>query len=180
MVRHIDELWLERGRQVQTGAETRQKKSLPVYAKTKVFQIWHPNMIWGTFQTADYAAEILQQAVRFLEFPNDIEAAVGKLLERRRYLYAGNRIHNVLLGEHALYSNVGGPAVMKTQLDCLLALMGLPRVSLGIVPAPQPLRSGWGTASPCSTTSSFWWRPTRRSSPSPSHEKWATTNRDWW
>ncbi|MFC8350819.1 helix-turn-helix domain-containing protein [Streptomyces sp. NPDC057280] len=133
-VRHIDELWLEWRRQVQTGAATRQKKSLPVYARTKVFRIWHPNLIWGTFQTADYAAEIFQQAVRFLEFPNDTEAAVGKRLERQRYLYEGNRIYNVLLGEQALYSNVGGPEVMKAQLDRLLALMGLPRVSLGVVP----------------------------------------------
>lgn len=132
-VRHIDELWLEWRRQVQTGAEGRQPKSLPLYAKTKVFRIWHP-LVWGTFQTTDYAAEIFHQAVRFLQFPDDTEAAVGKRLERQRYLYEGNRIYHVLLGEQALYSNVGGPEVMKAQLDRRLVVMGLPRVSLGIVP----------------------------------------------
>ena len=29
-----------------------------MYAKTKVFRIWHPTLIWGTLQTADYAAVI--------------------------------------------------------------------------------------------------------------------------
>ncbi|MGW7351019.1 helix-turn-helix domain-containing protein [Streptomyces sp. NPDC054784] len=134
-VRHIDELWLEWRRQLQTGAAARQQKSLPVYAKTKVFRVWNPNMVWGTFQTAEYAAEVFRQAVRFYEFPDDVEAAVAKRLERQRYLYEGERFHNVLLGEQALYSNVGGPDVMKAQLDRLVAVMSLPRVSLGLVPS---------------------------------------------
>ncbi|MER7466616.1 DUF5753 domain-containing protein [Streptomyces sp. NPDC097981] len=133
-MRHIDELWLEWRRQLQTGAEMRQKKSLPVYAKTQLFRIWQPNAIWGTFQTADHAAAIFQQAVRFYEMPNDTEAAVAKRMERQRYLYEGSRRYHVILGEQALYSNVGGPDVMKSQLDRLVALMGLARVSVGIVP----------------------------------------------
>lgn len=133
--RHIDELWVEWRRQLLAGAKTRQTKSLPVYARTKVFRIWNPAMVWGTLQTAEYAAEVFRQAVSFYEFPNDIEAAVRKRLERQRYLYEGERVYNVLLGEQALYSNVGGPDVMKAQLDRLIAVMGLPRISLGVVPA---------------------------------------------
>ncbi|NJP99298.1 helix-turn-helix domain-containing protein [Streptomyces zingiberis] len=133
-IRHIDELWLEWRRQLQTGAESRQKKSLPVYDRTRVFRIWNPNMIWGTFQTAEYAAEIFQQVVAFHEVPDDTEAAVAKRLERQRYLYEGKRIYNVLLGEQALHATVGGPEIMRDQLDRLMALMSLPRVSLGIIP----------------------------------------------
>ncbi|MEU0006827.1 Scr1 family TA system antitoxin-like transcriptional regulator [Streptomyces sp. NPDC006314] len=47
---------------------------------------------------------------------------------------------NVLLGEQALYSNFGGKEVMKGQLDRLLSVMGLARLSLGIVPRSAPLR----------------------------------------
>ncbi|MEU3841103.1 helix-turn-helix transcriptional regulator [Streptomyces sp. NPDC028635] len=137
-VRHIDELWVEWRRQIQTGAEQRQKKALPVYARTKVFRIWQPSMIWGTFQTPDYAAEVFRQAVEYYEIPNDTEAAVAKRLERQRYLYEGTRIYSVLLGEQALYSNVGGPDVMKSQLDRLMAVMALSRVSLGIIPRSAP------------------------------------------
>ncbi len=133
-IRHIDEMWAEWRRHLGAGAETRQKKSLPVYARTKVFRIWNPNMIWGTFQTAEYAAAVFEQAIRFYEFPDDRDAAVAKRLERQRYLYEGDRIYNVILGEQALYSKFGGPEVMRDQLDRLVALMGLPRVSLGIVP----------------------------------------------
>lgn len=138
-VRHIDELWLEWRRQLQTGAERRQRKALPVYAKTKVFRIWHPTLVWGTIQTADYAAETFRQVVDYYEIPDDAEAATAKRLERQQYLYRGNRIFNVVLGEQALYTNFGGPEVMKGQLDRLLAVMRLPRLSLGIIPRSAPL-----------------------------------------
>ncbi|SOD67484.1 Helix-turn-helix domain-containing protein [Streptomyces sp. 1222.2] len=138
IVRHVDELWLEWRRQLQTGVEKRQRQAIPVYAKTEVFRIWHPTLIWGTLQTADYAAEVFQQGVSYYEIPNDTEAAAAKRLERQQYLYQGERIFNVLLGEQALYTNFGGPEVMKGQLDCLLAVMRLPRLSLGIVPKSAP------------------------------------------
>ncbi|WP_055548644.1 helix-turn-helix transcriptional regulator [Streptomyces sp. NBRC 110028] len=138
-VRHIDELWQEWRRLLQTGAEKRQHQGLQVYAKTKVFRIWHPTVIWGTLQTAEYAAETFRQVVDYYEIPDDAEAATAKRLERQQYLYQGNRIFNVLLSEQALYSNFGGPEVMKGQLDRLLAVMRLPRLSLGLVPRSAPL-----------------------------------------
>ncbi|MDQ0956013.1 transcriptional regulator with XRE-family HTH domain [Streptomyces phaeochromogenes] len=138
IVRHVDELWLEWRRQLQTGVEKRQRRALPVYARTKVFRIWHPTVIWGTLQTAEYAAEVFKQGVSYYEIPNDTEAAVAKRLERQQYLYQGDRIFNVLLGEQALYTNFGGPEAMKGQLDRLLAIMRLPRLSMGIVPRSAP------------------------------------------
>ncbi|MGW3911497.1 helix-turn-helix domain-containing protein [Streptomyces sp. NPDC005070] len=138
IVRHVDELWLEWRRQLQTGAERRQHKAIPVYAKTKVFRIWHPTVVWGTLQTTDYAAHVFEQVVNYYEIPNDSEAAVAKRLERQQYLYRGERIFNVLLGEQALYTNFGGPETMKGQLDRLLAVLRLPRLSLGIVPRSAP------------------------------------------
>lgn len=137
--RHIDEMWMDWRRQLQDGAANRQKKSLPLYQKTKVFRIWEPATIWGTIQTADYAENVFQQVLNFYETPADTEAAVAKRLERQKYLYEGNRIFNVLLGEQALYSNHGGSEVMRAQLDRLLAVLALPRLSLGIVPRSAPL-----------------------------------------
>jgi hypothetical protein len=57
------------------------------------------------------------QVVNYHEIPDDCEAAVARLLERQQHLYRGERIFNVLLGEQALYTNFGGPDVMKAQLD---------------------------------------------------------------
>ncbi|MFF4952815.1 helix-turn-helix domain-containing protein [Streptomyces chattanoogensis] len=138
-VRHIDELWLEWRRQLSTGAEKRQKAALPVYSKTKVFRIWHPTLVWGTLQTPEYAEETFKQVVRYYEIPDDTEAATAKRLERHKYLYQGDRIFNVILGEQALYTNFGGPDVMKGQLDRLLTAMRLPRVSLGLIPRDAQL-----------------------------------------
>ncbi|MFJ8753288.1 helix-turn-helix domain-containing protein [Streptomyces sp. NPDC102441] len=133
-VRHIDELWLEWRRVLAAGTENRQKQSLPLYRKTKVFRIWDPATIWGTIQTVEYAEDIFQQVSSYYETPADMDAAVAKRLERQSYLYKGDRIFNVLLGEQALYSNHGGPEAMRGQLDRLMAVMALPRLSLGIVP----------------------------------------------
>lgn len=133
-VRHIDELWLEWRRQLATGAEKRQQQAIPVYSKTKIFRIWHPTIVWGTLQTAEYAAETFNQVRDFYETPDDAEAATAKRLERQRYLYEGRRIFNVLLAEQALYTNFGGPEVMKGQLDRLISALRLPRLSLGLIP----------------------------------------------
>jgi transcriptional regulator with XRE-family HTH domain len=137
-VRHIDELWLEWRRQLATGAEKRQKQAIPVYSRTKVFRIWHPTLVWGTLQTSEYAAETFKQVRDYYEIPDDTEAATAKRLERQQYLYQGDRIFNVLLAEQALYTNFAGPEVMKGQLDRLLAVMGLARLSLGIIPRSAP------------------------------------------
>ncbi|MGW6599453.1 helix-turn-helix domain-containing protein [Streptomyces sp. NPDC055036] len=139
-VRHIEELWLEWRRQLQGGAAPRQERALPVYAKTKVFRVWHPTVVWGTLQTAEYAAETFKQVIDYYEIPDDTESAVAKRLERQQYLYRGDRIFNVLLAEQALYTNFGGPDVMRGQLDRLLAVMTLPRLSLGIVPRRAEMR----------------------------------------
>ncbi|MCF3107108.1 helix-turn-helix domain-containing protein [Streptomyces roseoverticillatus] len=139
MVRHIDELWLEWRRQLASGAALRQQKAIPVYSKTKVFRIWHPTLIWGGLQTADYATETFKQVINYYEVPDDTAAAVAKRLERQKYLHQGDRIFNVLLAEQALYSNFGGPDVMLGQLDRLLAVIGLPRLSLGVIPRSAPL-----------------------------------------
>ncbi|MER6912204.1 helix-turn-helix transcriptional regulator [Streptomyces sp. NPDC000594] len=133
-VRNIDGLWLEWKRQLGEGAEKRQGKALPLYERTKVFRIWHPTLVWGTLQTAEYAAETFRQVVEFYGIPDDAEEATSKRLERQRFLTQGGRIFNVLLAEQALYSNFGGPEVMRGQLDRLLAVMGLPGMSLGIIP----------------------------------------------
>ncbi|MFF8319007.1 helix-turn-helix domain-containing protein [Streptomyces bobili] len=138
VVRHVDELWTEWRRQLQDGAESRQRKAIPVYDGTRVFRIWYPGMVWGTLQTREYAAEVFTQVMNYYDIPDDIEAAVAGRLERQRYLHEGDRIFNVLLGEQALYTNFGGPDVMRGQLDRLLADLGLTRLSLGIIPRSAP------------------------------------------
>lgn len=133
-LRHIDELWMEWRRQLQAGIDVPQKKLVPLYHKTKVFRIWEPSTVWGTLQTGEYAAAIFHAVTTLHGSSDGADTAVAKRLERQRYLYEGNRIFNVLLGEQALYTNLGGAEVMRAQLDRLMAVLALPRLSLGIVP----------------------------------------------
>nr|WP_157167171.1 helix-turn-helix transcriptional regulator [Streptomyces typhae] len=146
MVRHIEEMWVEWRRILKQGAEGRQKSGLHVYRKAQFFRIWDPAVIWGTFQTAEYAEAVFQQVVRLYEIPDDAEAATAKRLERQQYLYRGNRKFDVILGEQALYSNFGGPEVMKGQLDRLMTLIRLARVNAGIVPRSAPLQVWQGNS----------------------------------
>ncbi|WP_232838114.1 hypothetical protein [Streptomyces atratus] len=62
-------MWMEWRRQLQDGAENRQKKSLPLYQKTRVFRIWEPDIIWGTIQTANYAETVFEEVSNFHETP---------------------------------------------------------------------------------------------------------------
>lgn len=46
----------------------------------------------------------------------------------------------MVVGQQALYTNVGGPLVMAGQLEHLLAALRLPRLRLGIIPFDVPYR----------------------------------------
>jgi transcriptional regulator with XRE-family HTH domain len=133
-VRHIDALWLEWRRSIASGTKRRQQRSIDLYEKTKAFRVYHPTVIWGTIQTAEYAAAIFRQVVDFFDIPDDVEEGVAKRMERQQYLYKGDRRYNVILGEQALYTRFGDADIMRGQLDRLLAVMTLPRLSLGIIP----------------------------------------------
>jgi hypothetical protein len=133
-VRHIETMWLEWRHTLQTGVNVRQQRSLSLYRKTKIFRVYHPTVVWGTLQTAEYAAATFRQVVNFFEIPNDVDAGVAARMERQQFLYRGTRRYNMILGEQALHTNIGGPDVMRGQLDRLLASISLPRLSLGIIP----------------------------------------------
>jgi transcriptional regulator with XRE-family HTH domain len=137
-VRHIEAMWLEWRRTLRTGTKVRQGQSLSLYEKTHVFRVFHPNVVWGTLQTAEYAAAVLRQVIDYHEIPDDIDSGVAARMERQQFLYKGDRRYNVILGEQALLTNIGGPEVMRGQLDRLLAILSLPRLSLGIIPVKAP------------------------------------------
>ncbi|MEO3800559.1 helix-turn-helix transcriptional regulator [Nonomuraea sp. B1E8] len=134
--RNIESLWMEWRRALRAGTRHRQRRSIDLYEQAHTVRAYNPNIIWGTLQTAEYAEALLRQLVDYLgNVPDDdIEAGVAARMERQQYLYRGDRRFTVILGEQALYTNIGGPSVMRGQLDRLLAVMSLPRLSLGIIP----------------------------------------------
>src|SRR5437879_3105515 len=88
------------------------------------------------------------RACGFLELPNDAEAAVATRMERQKVLYTGDRRFVFVLEEQTLRTRVGNTDIMFGQLDRVLAVMSLPRVSLGVIPAAGERQ--------CLAQGSFW------------------------
>jgi transcriptional regulator with XRE-family HTH domain len=134
-LRGIESAYIEWKRQLHTGLRRRQEASVPLYEHASLFRIYHPFLIPGLFQTADYAAAIMRKVRTFLDLPDDVDEAVEARMGRQRVLYNGNRRFLIVIEEQALRTHVGDREVMAGQLDRLLATMGLQRVSLGIIPS---------------------------------------------
>ncbi|MEU9715289.1 Scr1 family TA system antitoxin-like transcriptional regulator [Streptomyces sp. NPDC047976] len=73
--------------------------------------------------------------MNFLGVPDDVPAGVAKHMQRQQVLHDGLHHYAVVLGEQALYTNIGGPDVMRGQIERLLQDFDLPSLSLGILPA---------------------------------------------
>jgi hypothetical protein len=126
---------MEYRRQHAAGLRQGQKKSVKLAEQSKLMRIYQPTIIPGILQTAEYAEGILRHSATFYRLPNDIDEAVSKRIERQQFLYKGDRRFHILIAEQVLSTMVGSIEVMTGQLDRLLAVTGLPRVQLGIIPA---------------------------------------------
>ncbi|NEC85751.1 DUF5753 domain-containing protein [Streptomyces sp. SID12501] len=124
--------WQQR---LSTGTADVQNEVINLYRQTRHSKAYVPAMIWGTLQTEAYATVILRKVVDFLGIPDDVPAGVAKRMERQQVLYDGEHRYEVILGEQALYTYVGGPEVMRGQLERLLREIDLPSLTLGILPA---------------------------------------------
>jgi transcriptional regulator with XRE-family HTH domain len=134
-VRTIESMYVEWRRALSSGMKHGQKARIPLYERTKLFRVYEPGLVPGLFQTAEYASAIIAHVIEFDQIPNDLEEAVAARMERQRVLYTGDRRFLVVLEEQALRTRVGDATVMAGQLDRLLAVMSLHRISLGIIPS---------------------------------------------
>jgi transcriptional regulator with XRE-family HTH domain len=134
-VRAIESMYVEWQRQMRAGLKQSQATAVQLYERTKLFRAYENTVFPALFQTAEYAAAVLEFWITFLDLPNDIEEAVAARMERQRVLYAGDRRFLFVLEEQTMRTRVGNADTMLGQLDRVLAVMSLPRVSLGIIPA---------------------------------------------
>ncbi|MFE3666212.1 DUF5753 domain-containing protein [Streptomyces sp. NPDC059164] len=124
---------------LSAGTEAVQEEVIRWYQETPHGQAYVPDMVWGTLQTEAYATVILGQVVDFLGVPDDVPAGVARRMQRQRVLYDGEHRYDIVLGEQALYTNIGGPEVMAEQIDRILRDIDLPSLTLGIIPAAAPV-----------------------------------------
>jgi transcriptional regulator with XRE-family HTH domain len=141
-LRSIESMYMEWRRQLRAGLKHVQESSIPLYERTHNFRIYESAVIPGLFQTAEYVAATLRIAADFYESGSDIDQAVAARMDRQRFLYHGDRQFSFLLEEEALRTVMGSRDVMLGQLDRILAVMSLPRVSVGVIPS-MAVRKIW-------------------------------------
>ncbi|MGW3243891.1 helix-turn-helix domain-containing protein [Streptomyces sp. NPDC001070] len=100
----------------------------------KTLRTYEPHYVTGLLQTHGYARAVLRAG-----FPNDVEEDLERrvaLRLRRQVLLEGPDAPTlwVVMEEAVLHRAVGGPEVMREQIDRLLEVSELEHVSLDIVP----------------------------------------------
>ncbi|KZM68561.1 helix-turn-helix domain-containing protein [Nocardia terpenica] len=139
-LRNIEAAWLEWRRVLGTGTKRRQQAAVKLESGTEVMRVYHPFLIPGLLQTAEYAEGVLRSVVEFQQVPDDVDDGVSKRMERQQILYRRNHRFHFVIAEQALRTTVGNDQTMIGQLDRLLAIVGMPRITFGIVPAETPYR----------------------------------------
>jgi len=133
--RSIDAMYAEWRRQMRAGLKHFQDSWRPLYEQTLLFRVYETTYIPGLLNTAGYGSAVLQFWAGLMNLPADIDTAVAARMDRQNVFHDGKRRFVFVLEEQALRTRVGGTDVLAAQLDQLLALMSLPVISLGIIPA---------------------------------------------
>ncbi|MFI0963377.1 helix-turn-helix transcriptional regulator [Streptomyces sp. NPDC021080] len=103
---------------------------------------YEPHFIPGLLQTEDYARGVLEAGAIGQTRPEDIERHVALRMQRQELLTREDapRIWAVM-DETVLRRTIGGPEVMRAQIDKLLQATKLPHVTLQVIPfssGPHP------------------------------------------
>jgi transcriptional regulator with XRE-family HTH domain len=146
--RTIESMYVEWQRYMRAGLKRSQESPVPLYERTRLIRGYENTVIPGLFHTAGYAGAILRFWNDFLGLSSDVDEAIATRLARQQVIYTGNRRFAFVLEEQTLRTRVGGADVIAGQLDRLLAVMSLSRVSIGIIPAAAERH--------CLAQGSFW------------------------
>jgi transcriptional regulator with XRE-family HTH domain len=139
---------LQRDALVQLARESRQKGWWHAYADSlqphvatylgmesaaSEIRIYEVNLIPGLLQTEDYARAVLTAGT--VSSPrSDVERQVALKMERQRLTMTSLPKVWAVLDEAALRRQVGGPEVMRVQLEYLRELGGLRNLRLQVIP----------------------------------------------
>lgn len=135
-VRNISSAYMEWRREWRAGAHRRQQAFAAQEAETTLFRIFEPMVIPGLLQTREYAAQRFRDNIAFHGTGGDVETAVQARMDRQDVLRRGDRDRrfHMVMCEVALTIGLADDDVMIGQLERLLTLSILPRLSLGIIP----------------------------------------------
>ncbi|MFA1538052.1 helix-turn-helix domain-containing protein [Actinomadura monticuli] len=131
----VERMWLTYRQLNRGGLKAAQETVRDRYERVKLMRTYCTHVIPGLLQTRAYTAAALE-SVRVEQHVevDDVAAAVEERMDRQRVLRRPDARFVFLLEEQVLHHRVVPVQVHAEQLLELLAVAGLPSVSLGIVP----------------------------------------------
>lgn len=148
-MRAVDTLYRDYRHAARRGLRQLQEPWVALYERTELFRVHEHWVVPGLIQTEAYSMAVMAHWRDVMSLPeDDTEAANAIRMSRQRILRLGERRFVFLLAEQVLYSRVPSAPAMLDQLDRLVEVMSLPRVSLGLIPATTGLDGH--------TQTSFW------------------------
>jgi transcriptional regulator with XRE-family HTH domain len=113
--------------------------------EARTIRAYEPHYVPGLLQTEDYARAVLRAGSPHLPAP-DIERSVALRLERQTLLTRPDApVLWVCVDETVLRRPIGGPGVMRAQLDQLVETCSWPNIRLQVMPfaaGPHPAMYG--------------------------------------
>ncbi|MFE4971531.1 helix-turn-helix domain-containing protein [Kitasatospora sp. NPDC056651] len=140
--RAVESMYVEWRRLRAGGLRSLQDSYAKLYDETKVFRFYTSDVIPGVLQTSAYATAIMSRFADESRTPDDMERAIAAKMERANVIHAGDHRFAFVVEEAVLRYRLGNAEAMAGQLGHLLAVISLPRVSLGIIPFTAE-RSMW-------------------------------------
>lgn len=140
-VRTIESMYVEWRRMLAAGTRRRQNASRRLESSTRLMRWYEPVLIPGILHTAEYAHAVMRQVIDFYDVTDDLDAGVAERMQRQTILYRGDHRFHFIITQQALLTMVGSIDTMIGQLDRLLAVMSLPRVTFGIIPSHTEYRT---------------------------------------
>lgn len=120
---------------LQRGAWRMQERIGRIEAESARIRGFHPSVVLGLVQTADYTRTLLSGQLD----GQDLDQVVAARLERQKILDTDRELV-LIVTEGALRWCAGSPPVMAAQCAHLASLATSERVFLGIIPWTQPAR----------------------------------------
>ncbi|MGN2641025.1 Scr1 family TA system antitoxin-like transcriptional regulator [Nocardia takedensis] len=122
-------------------SEKLQHRTRTLEARTRHQRVHSPDIVPGLLQTPDYATAVLTTCLHAAGRPAiEVGAALAQRVKRQQDWQQHPRRISFVLGEQALYTQVGSVAVMEFQLLCLLGNLELPPTdtTIAILPRTAP------------------------------------------
>ncbi|BAJ30095.1 hypothetical protein KSE_43105 [Kitasatospora setae KM-6054] len=138
--RTADSMYVQWKKLQRNGMRRAQEEVVPLWERTRQFRVYASNVVPGMLQTPGYATALMASITEFQGTPDDVAEAVEARMARAHVIREGNHRFALLMEETVLRYRIGDSEAMAAQLGYLLAVMALPRVSLGIIPFTAPRR----------------------------------------